>query len=718
MWLLLLAVRLLLGPFGIGEAEHWVVAAESTATTTTTTVPRVPYLHTVSQLSMTPIERLRQILEAHEISHVELTDEAILGEADACKAVLTVSLKARDPAAVPSVPELARVLGGSIHSLIARVAGVVPAPRDPRALRPITSAVIGIVLYRSRSKAVFRDVLDNAGFLSQVAGHVQALWQEVPPPLNVELAPPLPLPDAGWAMPRRLRNRAAEEAGGGPGAPGPSSGPGATQTPPPVNASASTAGNPGSSSTSSSSSWFRPLLEAWENFMSDTRTLAAAWFSSALFATMQIWTLALPTLTLAVLLLYRAFTKWSSAVVALTTTFLGSASALAADYAWWTSALLLLAGCIASLLVLSQRPMVRRSWQALVRELAQGDQPSLPEREAAGLPAADPLQQAAAAAAVSAGGSGTQFDSRMMSRPPLAAPPAFGQVNPLSAPPPWISAAEGGPPSSLQAALQNFAEQDGAAAAGPVSQTFAAQTGWPGMGASSSTVPQWLGAPGTTASPTAAPLATAPPPGLTGARSAASASPGISADELAFMCQEGRWIGLGSSLKRAAADIYLQMRSSGNANIREWFQNTWRNQDETQQVRDLWHTATLMDMRIQELIKSGGPPALQWGLMHDDMLEGGLRQLAAASEYKRTHDSALAQHMVGFRTPGDSVAPSWLLEEGRAYSTSLYKQNLRTRAPPSGNAGGGGPAQTPPAKGRGGGGRARGRKRGAAGNNT
>ena len=137
----------------------------------------------------------------------------------------------------------------------------------------------------------------------------------------------------------------------------------------------------------------------------------------------------------------------------------------------------------------------------------------------------------------------------------------------------------------------------------------------------------------------------------------------------------------------------MQMRSRGNANIREWFQNTWRNQEETQQVRDLWHTATMMDMRIQELT-THGPTGLQWGLMHDDILEGGLRQSAAAAEYKRTHDSALAHHMVGVRTPGDSVAPQWVLDEGRAYSSSMYRQNLRTRRGGGGGAGCGAGAET------------------------
>ena len=104
---------------------------------------------------------------------------------------------------------------------------------------------------------------------------------------------------------------------------------------------------------------------------------------------------------------------------------------------------------------------------------------------------------------------------------------------------------------------------------------------------------------------------------------------------------------------------------------------------------------------------------LQWGLQHDDILEGGLRQLAAAAEFKRTHDAQLSNHMLGFRVPGDSVAPDWLLNEGRSYSTAVYQQGLRTRT--GGQGRGRGSGADGGDGGDGAGGRGRGRGRGGRG---
>eukprot|EP00974_Lingulodinium_polyedra_P051962 4998169-Lingulodinium_polyedra.AAC.1 len=93
----------------------------------------------------------------------------------------------------------------------------------------------------------------------------------------------------------------------------------------------------------------------------------------------------------------------------------------------------------------------------------------------------------------------------------------------------------------------------------------------------------------------------------------------------------------------------------------------------------MWHSAVSADVRIEEL-RQQGAQALAWGLQHDDMLEGLLRQLAAAREFKLTGDSQAAARVGGFRVPGDSVVPKWLQGEARARSQALYKQQLRARA--------------------------------------
>lgn len=207
-------------------------------------------------------------------------------------------------------------------------------------------------------------------------------------------------------------------------------------------------------------------------------------------------------------------------------------------------------------------------------------------------------------------------------------------------------------------AFKAFAQ--GGAQTGPYSATFAGQTGWPMPGASPA---PFAAGPGGLPPPARGAFAFGPgappvyphggPPqggaglGLPGhpypggvpagpgfglqppATPADGASgAGLTEADLAYLASAGRWGGLGNSLKRAAPEIYRSMRQ-GNANVREWFRNAWGTGAQTQQQKDLWHTATLCDFRVDELLQSG-TEGLVWGSQHDDMLEGMLRQLAAA----------------------------------------------------------------------------------------
>ena len=69
------------------------------------------------------------------------------------------------------------------------------------------------------------------------------------------------------------------------------------------------------------------------------------------------------------------------------------------------------------------------------------------------------------------------------------------------------------------------------------------------------------------------------------------------------------------------------------------------------------------------------------GLQTDDLLEGLLRQLASAREFKLSRGSEAAARILGFRTPGDTIAPGWLLDDARNHSQSIHKQGLRARKP-------------------------------------
>ena len=130
-------------------------------------------------------------------------------------------------------------------------------------------------------------------------------------------------------------------------------------------------------------------------------------------------------------------------------------------------------------------------------------------------------------------------------------------------------------------------------------------------------------------------------------------------------------------MKRAAPEIYYNCRQ-GHSNVKEWFLSSWGTAPRTQQFTDLWHTAATSDLRLDELSK-GGPQALAWGLQNDDIVEGLLRQLAAARFFKISGDAEGAARMLGFANPESSIAPGWLEDEARSHSTAMYKQGLRTR---------------------------------------
>ncbi|CAE8692694.1 unnamed protein product, partial [Polarella glacialis] len=224
---------------------------------------------------------------------------------------------------------------------------------------------------------------------------------------------------------------------------------------------------------------------------------------------------------------------------------------------------------------------------------------------------------------------------------------------------------------------------------GPASNTFGMQTGWPQGPTSFHSQPMWVQPPGGTVPQTMSQMLSSqpaqgfPPLPPSGSRGQAPVAPGgtngFTEDELHKLATNEKWTGLPSSFKRAAGEIYQLMRSSGFGSVREWFQSSWLGAPDTQQKRDLFHTATLCDMRIAEYTQSQGANGLAWALSHDDMLEGMLRQLSAAKEYHLTGDSAQASRIIAFRTGNDSVLPSWLQSETREFSNAVHKQELRAR---------------------------------------
>ncbi|CAE8594468.1 unnamed protein product [Polarella glacialis] len=147
--------------------------------------------------------------------------------------------------------------------------------------------------------------------------------------------------------------------------------------------------------------------------------------------------------------------------------------------------------------------------------------------------------------------------------------------------------------------------------------------------------------------------------------------------ELEKLASNERWIALPASYKRAASEIYQLIRSAGHATVRGWFARAWWNVPESQQRRDLYHSATLCDMRINEYLTARGTTGLGWALTRDDMLEGLFRQLSAAREFQLTGDAAAASRILAFRSANESVLPSWLQTETRRWSNQVRKHEIR-----------------------------------------
>eukprot|EP00442_Polarella_glacialis_P047256 CAMPEP_0115051446 /NCGR_PEP_ID=MMETSP0227-20121206/2350_1 /TAXON_ID=89957 /ORGANISM="Polarella glacialis, Strain CCMP 1383" /LENGTH=349 /DNA_ID=CAMNT_0002435425 /DNA_START=611 /DNA_END=1662 /DNA_ORIENTATION=+ len=172
------------------------------------------------------------------------------------------------------------------------------------------------------------------------------------------------------------------------------------------------------------------------------------------------------------------------------------------------------------------------------------------------------------------------------------------------------------------------------------------------------------------------PLGYLPPQSFPTGMDTATRAPGFSQAELERLASDERWIALPASYKRAAG-VYHLIRSAGHGTVRRWFAATWGDASESQQRRDLYHSATLCDMRIDEYLTTHGVAGLMWALTHDDMLEGLFRQLSAAREFQLTGDAAAASRILAFRNANGSVLPSWLQCEARRWSEQVHEQGRR-----------------------------------------
>ena len=129
-------------------------------------------------------------------------------------------------------------------------------------------------------------------------------------------------------------------------------------------------------------------------------------------------------------------------------------------------------------------------------------------------------------------------------------------------------------------------------------------------------------------------------------------------------------------MKRAAPEIYRNLRSQGVATLREWTDRNFKGNRASDLWTELWHLATEVDFRLggvqtdQELFAV---------LASDDSLEMQMRRLSSYIYESRTGDKAGAQQMLAVAAPGQDVdlAPTWLVRDATEHSRVEHQRAER-----------------------------------------
>ena len=150
---------------------------------------------------------------------------------------------------------------------------------------------------------------------------------------------------------------------------------------------------------------------------------------------------------------------------------------------------------------------------------------------------------------------------------------------------------------------------------------------------------------------------------------------------------ETRWEHkLDPSVKRAAPEIYRNMRSQGVSNCREWVDRNFRGDKTGAAWVDLWNLATEVDFVIGPLTSD---EMIFGTLSNSDGLEIKMRRLASKLYEDRTGDTTGAMKMLAVAPPGMQVdlAPSWLVDEVTTHSRNEHQRAERVAASKRGGKG-------------------------------
>ncbi len=143
---------------------------------------------------------------------------------------------------------------------------------------------------------------------------------------------------------------------------------------------------------------------------------------------------------------------------------------------------------------------------------------------------------------------------------------------------------------------------------------------------------------------------------------------------------QGRWQHqLPPDLKRAAPEIYRNLRSQGVASAREWVDRNYTGNRTGPEWVDMWHSASEIDFVLGPLRSDA---EIYHTLAVNDGLEMKLRNPSASLYENRTGDRAGAAHMLAVAVPGhqSDLAPTWMVTDATEHSKREHQRVERVAA--------------------------------------
>ena len=130
--------------------------------------------------------------------------------------------------------------------------------------------------------------------------------------------------------------------------------------------------------------------------------------------------------------------------------------------------------------------------------------------------------------------------------------------------------------------------------------------------------------------------------------------------------------------KRAAAEIYRNLRQQGSSSTREWLVQNHTGYKGGSEWQSLWTMACQVDFELGGVTNDA---ELQQKLGTSDSLEMNLRHLAAFVYEKRTGDKSGAAEIRAVVAPGSNadIAPGWLVTDATVHSKAEFQRSERVQ---------------------------------------